>query len=43
MDTAEVAVESGIEGVERLFFVVPGETVYCSIGNGTSGVVRDGI
>jgi len=43
MDTAEVAVESGIEGVEGLFFVIPGETVYCSIGNGTSGVVCDGI
>jgi len=38
-----VAVESGIEGVEGLFCVIPGETVYCSIGNRTSGVGCDGI
>jgi len=43
MDTAEMAVESGIEGVEGLFCVIPGETVYGSIGNRTSGVVCDGI
>ena len=43
MDTTEMAVEKGIEGVERLFFVIPGETVDCSIGNRPSGVVCDSI